>query len=137
MATGHNSSAWERNGLTLDFNIRGLDGTCPTGSYLPFRVRRPDRSWSDHWSLFSTFSDSMLFMQKWPEAKQIDCISALAGRIESTSPGVIVANFHPQNVDSIPNVHRAVMELGRRAELGGARRRELCAVARGARTACV
>ena len=103
--------AWERSGLTLDFNIRGLDGTCPTGSYLPFRVRRPDRSWSGHWSLFSTFSDGMLFMQKWPESKQIQVIRALADSITATFPGIIVANFHPQNVDSIPEVHRAVKSI--------------------------
>jgi hypothetical protein len=115
-------NAWQQNGLTLDFNIRGLDGTCPTGSYLPFRVRRADGSWSDHWSLFSTFSDSMLGLQKWPEAKQIDVITKLTKSIESSSPGVVVLNFHPQNVDDIPNVHRAVTALGRRPSwvaLGG------------------
>ena len=114
--------AWERNGLTLDFHIRGLDGTCPTGSYLPFRVRRADGSWSDHWSLFSTFSDSMLFLQKWPEAKQISVIKSLAGDIASRFPGVIVLNFHPQNVDHIPEVHRAVIAIGRQPRwvaLGG------------------
>ena len=115
-------AAWERSGLTLDFHIRGLDGTCPTGSYLPFRVRRPDGSWSHHWSVFSTFSDSMFFLQKWSEAKQIRTINALAAAIGSRFPGVIVLNFHPQNVDSIPDVHRAVMAIGRRngwAALGG------------------
>ena len=106
-------AAWERNGLTLDFQIRGVDGTCPTGSYLPFRTRRPDGSWSAHWSLFSTFSDGMFFVQKWSEEQQIACISALAKRIAASFPGIIVANFHPQNVESIPNVHRAVMRLGR------------------------
>jgi hypothetical protein len=114
--------AWEENGLLLDFHIRGLDGTCPTGSYLPYRTRRPDQSWSRHWSVFSTFSDSMLFLQKWPQSKQIKVIEALGAQLESTTPGIIVANFHPQNVDHIPDVHRALIRLGRRrgwTALGG------------------
>lgn len=114
--------AWEQNGLLLDFQIRGLDGTCPTGSYVPYRVRRPDGSWSRHWSLFSTFSDSMLALQHWPERHQTKVITALARQIENTTPGIIVANFHPQNVDDIPKVHRGFMSVGRRrgwTALGG------------------
>jgi len=107
-------AAWEQTRLMLDFNIRGVDGTCPTGSYLPFRVQRSDGSWSDHWSLFSTFSDGMYFQQKWSEAKQIECIEGLADQIERSMPGIIVANFHPQNVDSIPHVHQALMTVARR-----------------------
>ena len=107
-------AAWEHSGLVLDFNIRGLDGTCPTGSYLPFRVRRPDGSWSPHWALFSTFSDSMLFWQKWPEKRQIACITQLARQIETLAPGVIVVNFHPQNVTQVSDVHRALIALARK-----------------------
>ena len=105
--------AWEAAGLTLGLNIRGLDGTCPTGSYLPFRVRRADGSWSTQTTVFSTFSDSMLFMQKWPEARQIKVIQGLARQIEQTYPGILVCNFHPQNVSSVRNVHKAVVEIGR------------------------
>lgn len=114
--------AWEETALTLDVNIRGLDGTCPTGSYLPFRVRRSDGSWSSHVSLFSTFSDSMLYLQKWPQRKQIRCIRSLADDIESSQPGVIVLNLHPQNVSDLHKVHRAVVKIGRRdgwVALGG------------------
>jgi len=107
-------AAWEECGLAFDVNVRGLDGTCPTGSYLPFRVRRPDGSWSSHVSLFSTFSDGMLYVQKWPQAQQIACITRLAGEIELSHPGVLVFNFHPQNVGDFHDVHRAVMALGRR-----------------------
>jgi hypothetical protein len=106
--------AWEAAGLTLGLNVRALDGTCPVGSYLPFRVRRPDGSWSEHLSLFSTFSDSMLFLQKWSEEKQIKVIRGLANRIERTHPGILVFNFHPQNVSSVPKVHRAVLGLALR-----------------------
>jgi len=106
--------AWETAGLSLDFNIRGLDGTCPTGSYLPFRVRRADGTWSSHASLFSTFSDSMFFLQKWSEKKQIKTIKRLADQIDRTIPGIMVFNFHPQNVSQVSQVHRAVMQVGRR-----------------------
>jgi hypothetical protein len=107
-------SAWEESDLNLDLNIRGLDGTCPTGSYLPFRVRRPDGSWSSHRSLFSTFSDSMLHLQKWSQRKQIKCITGLANQIADSDPGIIVVNFHPQNVADGRDVHRAVIAIGRR-----------------------
>ena len=106
--------AWEQCELTLDLNVRGLDGTCPTGSYLPFRVRRPDGSWSSHVSLFSTFSDSMLYLQKWPQPKQIACFTQLARQIERSDPGILVFNLHPQNVGDVADVHRAVVALGRR-----------------------
>lgn len=107
-------SAWEECGLVFDLSIRGLDGTCPTGSYLPFRVRRLDGTWSSHVSLFSTFSDSMLYLQKWSQAKQIKCIRKLARQIHRTIPGVIVLNLHPQNVSDFHDVHRAVIALGRK-----------------------
>lgn len=107
-------AAWEDCGLVFDLNTRGLDGTCPTGSYLPFRVRRADLTWSNHTSLFSTFSDSMLYLQKWPQRKQVAIITGLANQIERTDPGVIVVNLHPQNVSDHHDVHRAVMSIGRR-----------------------
>jgi hypothetical protein len=107
-------AVWEAAALNLDLNVRGIDGTCPTGSYLPFRVRRPDSSWSSHFSLFSTFSDSMLFLQKWPEEKQSRCIRALADQIEKFYPGIMVFNFHPQNVSSVRQIHHAVIEIGQR-----------------------
>lgn len=106
--------AWEAAELSFDLNIRGLDGTCPTGSYLPFRVRRLDGSWSSHTSLFSTFSDSMLFLQKWSEDKQIKVIMRLVRQIEVSCPGILVFNFHPQNVSQVARVHRAVMAIARR-----------------------
>jgi hypothetical protein len=107
-------AAWEECGLAFDLNNRGLDGTCPTGSYLPFQVRRPDGSWSNHFSLFSTFSDSMLYMQRWSEDEQIRCIVKLADQIDSTLPGVLVFNCHPENVSDGYLVHRAIMDIGRR-----------------------
>ena len=106
--------AWERSGLQLDLNLRGIDGTCVTGSYLPFRVRRRDGTWSEHFSLFSTFSDSMYYLQKWSQRTQIRCITKLADQIQRRFPGVLVFNFHPQNVSDSAEVHRAVMAIGKR-----------------------
>jgi hypothetical protein len=105
--------AWEECGLTLDLNIRGLDGTCSTGSYLPFRLLRQDGSWSSHNSLFSTFSDSMYYLQKWAPSKQIECVTGLADQISFSNPGIIVINLHPQNVSDFHDLHRAVVKLGR------------------------
>ena len=107
-------SAWEECGLTLDLNTRAIDGNCPTGSYLPFRVRRADGTWSMHFSLFSTFSNSMYYIQKWPPDTQIQNISAVADRIERSDPGVVVLNFHPQNISDTRDIHKAVIEIGRR-----------------------
>jgi glycosyltransferase involved in cell wall biosynthesis len=106
--------AWEKCDLAFDLNIRGIDGTCPTGSYLPYCVRRRDGMWSTHRALFSTFSDTMLHMQNWPPAQQVATIRALADRIDDEGPGVIVANFHPQNVSESYETHQAVMAIGRR-----------------------
>jgi hypothetical protein len=106
--------AWDDCGLTLDLNIRGYHGSCTTGSFLPFRVRRVDGSWSKHMSLFSTFSDGMLYVDKWSQQKQIKCITGLADQISRSDPGVIVVNLHPQNVGDFHGVHRAVVKLGRR-----------------------
>jgi hypothetical protein len=67
-------------------------------------------------SLFSTFSDGMHFVDKWPQKKQIKCIGGLAERISKSDPGVIVVNFHPQNVSDLHDVHRAVVKLGRQKD---------------------
>jgi len=56
----------------------------------------------------------MFFLQKWSEEKQIKTIKRLADRIDRTIPGVMVLNFHPQNVSQVSQVHRAVMQVGRR-----------------------
>jgi hypothetical protein len=105
--------AWEDCDLTLDLNVPGMDGTIRTGSLLPFRVRRADGSWSSHYSLFSGFSDSMHFHLRWSERKQSRRIRTLARSVESGWPGVLVFNYHPQNVSSVTNVHRAIMAQGR------------------------
>jgi hypothetical protein len=107
-------AAWEACELGLDLNLPGMDGTARTASYLPFRVRRLDGTWSRHLSLFSAFSDSMRYQLKWSERKQRRRILALARQVEATRPGVLVFNYHPQNIGHTRLVHRAILKLGRK-----------------------
>ncbi|MCI0642115.1 MAG: GNAT family N-acetyltransferase, partial [Gemmataceae bacterium] len=106
--------AWEDNGLTLDVNYSGLDGTALCGSFLPFRVRRGDGSWSSHHSLLSTFGDGMLFIKKWTEAQACRRIDEIARQIETSAPGVVVFNMHPENIGQTRQIHKVIMSLGRR-----------------------
>jgi hypothetical protein len=91
-----------------------MDGTARTGSFLPFRIKRPDGSWSRHMSLFSAFSDSMRYQLKWSERRQRGRIVHLARQLEDTRPGVLVFNYHPQNIADTRSVHRTILKLGRR-----------------------
>lgn len=106
---------WEENGLVLDTNYPGLDGTALNGSFLPMRVRRPDGSWSSHYSLLTTFGDGILSIKRINQEQAVKRIRHLALQIEDSYPGVIVFNFHPQNVSETADLHRAVVELGRRS----------------------
>lgn len=106
--------AWETCDLHFDLNLPGMDAVVRTGSFLPFRVRRADGSWSGHYSLFSAFSDSMHFQLKLTEPEQCRIIYDLAHQIEASRPGVMVFNFHPQNVSLVIEVTKAIMAVGRR-----------------------
>jgi hypothetical protein len=106
--------AWEEAGLALDVNLPGLDGTALSGSFLPFRVRRPDGSWASHRTLLTAFGDGMLSICKLTERQAVRRIRRLVRQVESTRPGVLVFNFHPQNISDTERLHRAVVALGRR-----------------------
>jgi hypothetical protein len=106
--------AWEDAGLALDANLPGLDGTALSGSFLPFRVRRPDGSWSAHRTLLSAFGDGMLPICELTERQAVRRVRRLARQVEVTRPGVLVFNFHPQNISETARLHRAVVALGRR-----------------------
>jgi hypothetical protein len=106
--------AWEQAGLTFDVNLPGLDGTVLGGSLLPFRVRRPDRSWSNHWTLLTAFGDGMLSIRKLSQRQAARRIRALGWQVEATRPGILVFNFHPQNIADTTLLHRTVVTLGRR-----------------------
>jgi hypothetical protein len=107
--------AWEESGLTLDVNYAGLDGTALTGSFLPFRLRRPDGTWSGHVALLTAFGDGMRYIGKLTEQQVIQRIDRLALQIEQSDPGVLVFNMHPENIGDTRAIHRRIMELGRRS----------------------
>lgn len=107
-------AVWDECGLDLDLNVPGMSGTARTGTFLPFRVRRADGSWSPHYGLLSGYSDSLTYALKWSGRKQARHIRRLADQVERARPGVLVFNWHPQNVtDNVP-AHRAIMAAGRR-----------------------
>ncbi len=106
--------AWEDNGLALDFNYPGVDGTALNGSFLPMRVRRADGSWSDHYSLLTGFGDGMIEALRMSGRRAARRIRQVAGQIEASHPGVLVCNFHPQNVARTAALHREALKLARR-----------------------
>jgi hypothetical protein len=107
-------SVWEKNGLRLDTNYPGLDGTALNGSFLPMPVRRLDGSWSDHYSLLTTFGDGMLFALQLNPKQAIKRIRKIVRQIEMSRPGVVVLNFHPDNIGVTYELHRFVLGLSRR-----------------------
>jgi hypothetical protein len=107
--------AWEDNGLALDFNYPGVDGTALNGSFLPMRVRRADGSWSGHYSLLTGFGDGMIEALRMSGRQAARRIRRVAGQIEASRPGVLVCNFHPQNVANTAALHREALRLARRS----------------------
>lgn len=105
---------WEKLGLEIDVNIPGVDGTALNGSYLPMKVKKEDENWSEHYSLLTAFGDGMLFAQNLTESECIKKINNLAIQIENTFPGVLVFNFHPQNISSTTKMHKAVLKIAKR-----------------------
>lgn len=108
-------TAWEENGLTLDVNYPGVDGTALNGSFLPMRVRRADGSWSDHSSLLTAFGDGMLFALHLSEREAVRRVRAVVRQVERDQPGVLVFNLHPQNIKETRRLHRELVHVaGRR-----------------------
>jgi hypothetical protein len=106
--------AWEANGLLLDVNLTGVDGTALNGSYLPFRVRHPDGTWSGHYSLLTAFGDGMVFALNMSQRQARKNIRRVVRQIEQNIAGTVVFNFHPQNIDQTRKLHNEVMRLARR-----------------------
>jgi hypothetical protein len=106
--------AWDDCGLGLDVNIPGLDGTAVTGSFLPYRNRRADGDWSDHHSLLTAFGDGMIYALGWRPRRCVRRIRQLCRRIERSRPGIVCANFHPQNISDCVRLHTELMAWGRR-----------------------
>lgn len=106
--------AWEENGLKLDVNYPGVDGTALNGSFLPMRIRRTNGTWSGHYSLLTAFGDGMVYALNLSQRQANAKIRQVVKQVEKSHPGALVFNFHPQNIDSTHELHKAVVRLGRR-----------------------
>jgi hypothetical protein len=111
---GGHLDAWEAAGIKLDVNYPGMDGTALTASFLPFANRRPNGTWTNHYSLLTAFGDGMIFALKWSQRQAVAKIRDLCRQIEKSSPGIVCANFHPQNVTEADELHKEVLRWGRR-----------------------
>ena len=103
--------AWESNGLELDLNLPGVDGTALNGSFLPMRVRRPDGSWSSHFTLLTAFGDGMMLALNMSARAACRSITRLAQQVERDAPAVLVFNLHPQNISQTVALHKKVRWL--------------------------
>jgi hypothetical protein len=106
-------SVWERNGLILDVNLSGLDGAALCGTFIPFRHRKSDGSWSSHFSLLTAFGDGMLNMPFSFPRRAAKKILRLARQMERDRPGIIAVNFHPQNIAKSRRLHEVALSLHR------------------------
>ncbi|MCP5200984.1 MAG: hypothetical protein H6977_13295 [Gammaproteobacteria bacterium] len=108
---------WVRAGLTASSNLPGLNGTILNGSLLPARLVLDD-CLLDHWSLLTAFGDGMLFALEMSDADAARHVLEFADAIvESSIPGILVINLHPENASRAPQLHRAMHELGERGFL--------------------
>jgi hypothetical protein len=105
---------WQSLGLKLDVNYPGADGTALTGSFLPMRVRKVDKTWSEHYTLLTPFTDGMLYTLKLSEQEAVRRIRAVVRQTEASHPAALVFNLHPQNVADARKIHAAVLALARR-----------------------
>ena len=48
-------NAWKENGLKLDVNCTGIEGTALNASFLPMRLRQRDGTWAEHYNLLTLF----------------------------------------------------------------------------------
>ena len=106
--------AWEADDLRLDLNLPGVDGTALTGSFLPFRLRRPDGSWSPHFSLLTAFGDGMIYALKMTAEAAAARVRAQADRVDRGPGGVLVFNMHPQNIIDTEPIHAAILSVAAR-----------------------
>lgn len=108
---------WERLGLEMDVNCPGTDGTALNGSFLPMRVRRGDGTWSDHYTMLTAFGDGMIQpdVTGLTERDAVRRIGSVARQIERERPGVLVVNFHPQNVERTGKLHAALLAVTSRS----------------------
>lgn len=102
---------WRAQGIAVSSNLPGLDGEVINGSLLPARVVQGGML-TEHWSILTAFGDGMI------SALGIDANEAAGkmrvfadGIAESSIPGVIVINLHPQNVGYTGPLHEMALEI--------------------------
>lgn len=105
---------WEECDIKLDLNYGGVNGKIFNASFLPMRVRRPDNSWSKHYSLITAFGDGMIYALNMTCKKAITQIRKVVKQIENHYPGVIVFNFHPQNIEDTKCLLNEVVKLSKK-----------------------
>jgi hypothetical protein len=107
---GH-TEHWVSHGLEFSSNLPGLDGHMLNGSLLPARLVL-DGELTSHWSILTTFGDGMVFALDLTDHDAADKLRQFAkGLIDSSIPGVIVINLHPQNIDETRELHAALHDI--------------------------
>ncbi len=102
---------WLENGIRISSNLPGLDGRVLNGSLLPARLAR-DEILTPHWSVLTAIGDGVRFISGMTETDSAKCVYALADSIRQSSvPGIMVLNLHPQNVGETRAMHEAAMEV--------------------------
>lgn len=103
---------WVDEGISFSSNIPGLDGCAVNGSLLPARVY--DKGYlTGHWSVVTAIGDGVRYVNGGKsDVESANCIFDLADAIrQSAIPGVMVLNFHPQNVGDTRAMHLAAREV--------------------------
>lgn len=103
---------WIDEGISFSTNIPGLDGCAVNGSLLPARVY-DDGCLTGHWSVVTAIGDGVRYVNGGKsDVESANCIFDLADAIrQSAIPGVMLLNFHPQNVGDTRAMHLAAREV--------------------------
>lgn len=99
---------WERESVPINFNLPwciNFDGEMMPailgGTFHPFSYRRKNSSWMQHMGIVSPYGDGVLFAldrkYAWKNAKKLAIY--LIRILSEYFPGVLVANFHPYNIE--------------------------------------
>lgn len=110
---------WIDEKIHISSNIPGLDGRALNGSLLPARVYAGG-SLTNHWSVVTAIGDGVRYVNGGKsDVESANCIFDLADAIrQSGIPGVMVLNFHPQNVSDTRAMHLAALEVIRSGFIG-------------------
>ena len=104
--------AWLDEGINFSSNIPGFDGRALNGSLLPSRIVHNEEL-TEHWSIVTAIGDGIRYIDGGrSDLDCANCIFDLADAIkQSTIPGVMVLNLHPQNIGDTRAMHLAIHEV--------------------------